>query len=395
MSTTQPISPTRTRVRPGVYQRTNGDGSVVFEVAYRDSDGRQRRETVGPRMKAAEAPLAQIKADMSRGGRVARRADMTVSSTAETWLASTGHLRSTTVRAYGHALRDHVLPAFGHRRLEAVKPDDVARWAQRAMTLAYAAEHGRSVIYRARTVNLALTTLDRVYSHAVRRQGYAGASPVRALERAERPRDEPKPMVILTPEQTSAIVTASDPLYRPLLAFLAGTGCRIGEALGLTWGDVEVAQRTARIAMQADREGRRVPLKTKNSRRTIDLHGPLVALLAEHKMAAEDKRPGGFVFASGTGTALNFRNVARRGLVVACQRTGVPVISPHGLRHAHASALLTDGWDLAAVSRRLGHGSVAITASTYAHLLEDEARRKERRASLDRLYGAAGIAASR
>lgn len=125
------------------------------------------------------------------------------------------------------------------------------------MTLAYGAEHGRSVIYRARTVNLALTTLDRVYAHAIRRQGYAGASPVRALERSERPRDEPKLMVILTPEQTSAIVAASDPLYRPLLAFLVGTGCRIGEALGLTWADLDVADRTATIAMQANRDGQR------------------------------------------------------------------------------------------------------------------------------------------
>ena len=194
-------------------------------------------------------------------------------------------------------------------------------------------------------------------------------------------------MVILTPEQTSAIVAASDPLYRPLLAFLVGTGCRIGEALGLTWADLSVPERTARIAMQVNRDGQRVSLKTDHSRRTLELHGPLVALLAEHKLASQDNRPGALVFASGSGTAFSDRNVARRGLQVACQRTAVPVISPHALRHAHASALLADGWDLAAVSRRLGHGSVAITASTYAHLIEDDARRQQRRASLDRLYG--------
>jgi len=65
----------------------------------------------------------------------------------------------------------------------------------------------------------------------------------------------------------------------------------------------------------------------------------------------------------------------------------VPVVSAHALRHAHASALLADGWDLAAVSRHLGHGSVAITASTYAHLLDDPERRQARYDSLDRLYG--------
>ena len=68
MSTTNATPPGRVKVRPGVYARTNGDGTTVYEISFRDSDGRQRRETVGPRMKAAEARLAQIKADMSRGG---------------------------------------------------------------------------------------------------------------------------------------------------------------------------------------------------------------------------------------------------------------------------------------------------------------------------------------
>jgi hypothetical protein len=38
--------------------------------------------------------------------------------------------------------------------------------------------------------------------------------------------------------------------------------------------------------------------------------------------------------------------------------------------------------DLAAVSRRLGHGSVAVTAEVYSHLLEDPARRQGRVAIL-------------
>ena len=145
--------------------------------------------------------------------------------------------------------------------------------------------------------------------------------------------------------------------------------------------------------MQGDREGRRVPLKTANGRRTLDLPGYVVTVLAAHKLAAEDTRPSALVFASTTGGPMNHRNVARRGLVAACKAAGVPVVSLHGLRHAHASALLADGWDLAAVSRRLGHGSVAITATTYAHPIEDEARRRERRDRLDALYAGPSVAA--
>ena len=43
-------------------------------------------------------------------------------------------------------------------------------------------------------------------------------------------------------------------------------------------------------------------------------------------------------------------------------------LTPHGLRHAHASWLLAGGADLQVVRERLGHGSVATTGK-YLHTL--------------------------
>jgi len=195
--------------------------------------------------------------------------------------------------------------------------------------------------------------------------------------------------MILTPEQIAAVLRNAEPRYRDLLAVFAGTGARTGEVLGLTWADLDLAGRTARFAWQADRHGARVPLKTRNARRTLDLPGSLVTALSARKLAAEDTTPRALVFPSRVGTVLDHHRPGA-ALAVACKAAGVPVVSPHALRHAHASALLAAGVDLAAVSRRLGHGSVAVTAEVYAHLLEDEGRRQGRRDKLDGLYGAAG-----
>jgi integrase len=162
-------------------------------------------------------------------------------------------------------------------------------------------------------------------------------------------------VTVLTPEQLAAVVEHAAPAYRPVLAFMAGTGCRIGEALGLTWADLDLAQRTARIAMQLDRQGRRVAVKTSNGRRTLDLPGSPVTILAAHRLASPDTEPASLAF------PVNWRSVPR-ALAAACKAAEVPVVSPHALRHAHGSALLASGEDLAAVSRRLGHGSVAVTA---------------------------------
>jgi integrase len=45
----------------------------------------------------------------------------------------------------------------------------------------------------------------------------------------------------------------------------------------------------------------------------------------------------------------------------------LPVVSFHSLRHSHASALISAGVDIVSVSRRLGHGSPAVTLTVYAH----------------------------
>jgi integrase len=46
----------------------------------------------------------------------------------------------------------------------------------------------------------------------------------------------------------------------------------------------------------------------------------------------------------------------------------LPRVMFHALRHSHASALIAAGLDIVTVSRRLGHGSPAITLGVYAHI---------------------------
>ena len=55
-------------------------------------------------------------------------------------------------------------------------------------------------------------------------------------------------------------------------------------------------------------------------------------------------------------------------------KIGLPHITLHSLRHTHASQLITSGMDILTVSRRLGHGSPAITLNVYGHLLRPEDR---------------------
>jgi len=60
--------------------------------------------------------------------------------------------------------------------------------------------------------------------------------------------------------------------------------------------------------------------------------------------------------------------VTRQFKVIA-ERAGLPVKRLHDLRHGSASMQLAAGVDIAVVSKRLGHSTIALTADTYSHLL--------------------------
>ena len=49
-------------------------------------------------------------------------------------------------------------------------------------------------------------------------------------------------------------------------------------------------------------------------------------------------------------------------------------VTPHLLRHTHATELIRAGWDMAYVQKRLGHTDIQTTVNTYVHLTEDDLR---------------------
>jgi integrase len=81
----------------------------------------------------------------------------------------------------------------------------------------------------------------------------------------------------------------------------------------------------------------------------------------------------GWVFTYDDGLPLNpyyISDVCRKLVAQA----GLPHLTFHGLRHEHASLLLSAGVPITAVSKRLGHASAAITSDLYSHLLNDADR---------------------
>jgi integrase len=176
--------------------------------------------------------------------------------------------------------------------------------------------------------------------------------------------------------------------YFVLFTLLARTGIRIGEALALTWEDIDLEEKKLTINKTLVYPTNSKPYlstpKSKKSKRSIGLDNQTVQLLKKHRINRNEvylrymnykKADTNIVFHQHEGRWLR-TNVVREYFKEVCKRTNLPVLSPHALRHSHAVHLLEAGASLKYVSERLGHSSIKITADTYLHVtqkIEDHA----------------------
>jgi len=165
-----------------------------------------------------------------------------------------------------------------------------------------------------------------------------------------------------------------------LFMFAAGTGCRRGELLALTWADVDLVNGATRIGRSLEQTSAGLRVKsTKTERtRTISLPASLVELLKFHRECQEHDRALfgqdyrsdlDLVFCGPAGDYLKPDSVSSMASRVARECGLGRGVSLHTLRHSHASQLLSSGVSLPTVSKRLGHTDVHTTASIYSHAL--------------------------
>jgi integrase len=189
--------------------------------------------------------------------------------------------------------------------------------------------------------------------------------------------------VFLSPAEFATLLHFIPERHQRLVLFLAGTGCRWGEATALTWGDIALhgTPPTARIT-RAWKKQKGGPLlshpKTSKSRRSVSLFPDLVASMGNPGSSSS------YVFQNMQGGAQRYGHFSSRAWVPAvkkaidvelCTSLGLTPLTriptPHDLRHAHASWLIARGIPLPYIQARLGHESITTTVGVYGHLVSD------------------------
>ena len=336
----------------------------------RDTQEKRRRHFVNVKGTKAEAHqrLREILASLDKGLPI-DSCKVLVRAFLQRWLHdyAVPNTRPRTAERYESDIRLHISPALGHIPLSRLAPADIQ--AMEARLLA----RGQS----ARSVQHVHTVLKEALKHAMRwglvyRNPAEGVDPPRPQRHEIQPPDADGVVQILR--------VAKETPYHAVFHFMAFTGCRRGEALGVRWRDVDLENGSAAIVQTLQRlKGRDLvfqPPKSSKSRRSIALDAQTIGLLRDHRgiqlLRQMEMGTGyddrGLVFPNVLGGPLD-PSVLTRNFEKLVRNVGLTNVRLHDLRHFLATLLLKAGIHPKIVQERLGHSSIMVTLDTYSHVV--------------------------
>ena len=375
-------------------KKSNGEGSIVkrkdgrYMARYTMDD--KRYAIYGSTFEEVRVQLTETLSKIDQGIHITPTG-YTVSQWLREWLFTYAlpTVKQSTYISYESYVRLHLEPALGTNKLTTLTVELLQRFFnQKKQSLSPKSLRN---IY-----NMLHNCLDQAVTI-----GYLVRNP---LQGVKLPQVTKKEMLILTQEEQNALHMAAQESHTIAtfgIIFTLRTGIRMGEMLGLQWGDVDYRAHTIRIRrtvgrlQKVDESGKLIPKtagvptteivarspKSVTAQRTIPLFSQVWNdLMTYYKKQQDLLRAQGIpltpttpIFSTPLGIVYEprtYEDLFKRTLYEA----GVPDINFHALRHTFATRALEAGMDIKVLSSILGHAQASTTLNLYVHALPDHKR---------------------
>ena len=190
-------------------------------------------------------------------------------------------------------------------------------------------------------------------------------NPVKNIKITSKPKQERH---VYTAEQAKIAEQYAMKHGRYDIVLLMHTGLRRSELLGLQWGDLDFEKKLLHIqrAVTQTKGGILIDKpKTKTSIRAIPISDFVVAILEKiertglyvitGKHPNEPMKPHTY--------ADHFSDFMKR----MQKETGLPILTPHELRHTFGTLLRENDVDIYTIQKVLGHSDITVTSGIYVH----------------------------
>lgn len=335
------------------YQRKDG----LFE-SIRTINGK-RVAFRGKTCREVDRKILEYREELDRG--------WTFKKAAERWYEAKEHdVKHATYRSYGNTLR-RLQKRFDAERVTEITPDEIN---------AYIREFEKKG-YKRDTVQLEISILRMVFDYAVNHRTESGLAynPALSVKKSKGLPFRKRPALTEEQERLVRLAAANQAGEWWLLGyFLMYSGCRRGEALALSYCDIDRKRSVITINKKLNYDGVNVPVlegftKSENGMREIPLLKPLAEALPKNRI--------GLLFPSPkTGDFLT-RYELTKAWKQYCIDTGLTEkgrdgkvtfpVSPHCFRHSFATICFESGIDARSAACFLGD-SVAVMEKVYVEL---------------------------
>lgn len=342
-----------------IKEQKNG-GKYIFDTYY-DADGQRKRyrskafRTIGERKQAERDFFNHLE---NPEHTIRQIVDLYVSTKGREWKLSTRESNCNKL--------SHICDYMGNKRLSDLTESDYRGFLNYLDRLYVPNKKAVRTHYSSRYKNNVLIYMKAITKFA--KLYYNESSNIPFMFGNYR-MDEPSKMNFLTETQFEKFIEYVDDVrFKHLYTFLFYVGCRRGEALRLRFEDVNFSKRTITISKAWNKLDKAdISPKTKSSVRTIPICDKAMQSILRMKSLYKKGR----VF--GGDKPLSCASIERYK-DRAIEKSGVPYIRVHDLRHSFISMMLEKGANMTMVSAYVGHSSVTTTLDIYSHYSEGSLR---------------------
>lgn len=347
------------RFQAGQLWLRKGERTKTWYLRYRDAAGRRALKVLGdvselPTRGAARAAAAEFLAPLNGGRTVI--GPVTVGELVARYRREEMPARRSTRASYDSLLSRHIEP----------------RWAGTLLT-DLRAVHGeewlRSLALAPKTKANIRQLLHVLFEHARRWEMFAGENPTALVRQsAKRTRQLARLSVV---QYRQIVATLIEP-HRTMVLIAGCLGLRIGEILGLQWGDVDFGAAALHIRRDVY-QGHEDEVKTGNSARTLPVPALVLESMRTWRANAAYQADSEYIFAQDNGRPMWADTLRERVLHPVAASVGAGKIGWHAFRHLYASLLQVVGAEQVVAKELMGHADYRTTES-YMYGQDDRKR---------------------
>jgi integrase len=265
----------------------------------------------------------------------------TFAQAAKAWQAARVDVADST-RDQHRIQLDKLLPLIGARRIDTLVAQDLI-----------------DVVAQLHASGTARETIRKTLGAGAMALDHAGLAPNPARDRSIKlPREEPEQINPPSAADVEKVFARIPDKHRLALLWLDWSGARISSVDHVLVRDYDESRRRVRL--------RAATTKTRRAL-WVELHPALAEAVEAGLPHRRFRDPEARLFAGSGADAL------RTAIAKACKAEGIPLWSPHDLRHRRISLLHLRGVPWARIGEFVGQRDLTVTANTYTHVLVDEA----------------------